>query len=117
MGRTVMGKILAVKSVYDQVEQTAREGVALGDPGRATSLLLSTMLPAGGVVRPVVDFSVMLALRIAFTAAAMALCVWLLVTGKPLGGLLIVPLLAIWIRRRAESGRLTRFSRRSAMPS
>lgn len=31
MGSTVMGKILAVKGVYDQAEQTAREGVALGE--------------------------------------------------------------------------------------
>jgi hypothetical protein len=54
----------------------------------------------------------MLALRIGFTAAVMAVVVWLLITGRPLGGLLIVPLLAIWIRRAAESGRLTRFARR-----
>jgi Flp pilus assembly protein TadB len=54
----------------------------------------------------------MLGLRIAFTAAVMALVVWLLMTGRPLGGLVIVPLLAVWIRRAAESGRLTRFARR-----
>ena len=50
----------------------------------------------------------MLALRLAFTAVAVALCVWLLASGKPLGGLLIVPVLAIWLRQAAESGRLTR---------
>jgi hypothetical protein len=44
--------------------------------------------------------------------------VWLLVTGRPLGGLLIVPLVAIWLRRAAESGRLTRrFAKRHAEPS
>ena len=59
----------------------------------------------------------MLGLRIAFTAVVMALVVWLLLTGKPLGALLIVPVLAIWIRRAAESGRLHRFSRYFANPS
>jgi hypothetical protein len=49
-----------------------------------------------------------LALRIAFTAAVFVLMVWLLLDGKPLGGLLIVPLLAVWIRTAAES----RFPRR-----
>jgi len=47
-----------------------------------------------------------LALRIAFTAAVMAVVVWLLATGRPLGALLIVPLAAIWVRRALES-RLT----------
>jgi Flp pilus assembly protein TadB len=59
----------------------------------------------------------MLGLRIAFTVAVMAVVVWLLLTGKPLGALLIVPLLAIWVRRAAESGRLHRFSRYFAKPS
>jgi Flp pilus assembly protein TadB len=59
----------------------------------------------------------MLALRVGFTAAVMALIVWLLLTGRPLGGLLIVPLLAIWVRRAIESGRLARFSNRFAKPS
>jgi len=56
----------------------------------------------------------MLALRVAFTVAATAVCLWLLSTGKPLGGLVIVPALAVWIRRAAETGRLTRFARRLA---
>jgi hypothetical protein len=43
-----------------------------------------------------------LGLRIGFTVAVMAIVVWLLATGRPLGGLLIVPLAAIWIRRLAE---------------
>jgi hypothetical protein len=47
-----------------------------------------------------------LALRLAFTAVVMTIVVWLLATGRPLGGLVIVPLLAVWVRRRAESGRL-----------
>jgi len=54
----------------------------------------------------------MLGLRIAFTTIAMVVVVWLLTTGRPLGGLVIVPLLAVWIRRAAESGRLTRFAHR-----
>jgi Flp pilus assembly protein TadB len=59
----------------------------------------------------------MLGVRIAFTAVVMAVVVWLLLSGKPLGGLLIVPLVAIWIRRAAESGRLTRFTQRFVKPS
>ena len=59
----------------------------------------------------------MLGLRIAFTAAVMAVVVWLLLTGRPLGGLLIVPLLAIWLRRSAESGRFQRLSKHFARPS
>jgi hypothetical protein len=53
-----------------------------------------------------------LALRIGFTIAVMALVVWLLAAGMPLGGLVIVPLLAVWLRHAAESGRLTRLVRR-----
>ena len=59
----------------------------------------------------------MLALRIGFTLAAVAVMVWLLSAGLPLGGLIVVPILAIWIRRAAESGRLTSFARRFARPS
>jgi hypothetical protein len=59
----------------------------------------------------------MLGLRIAFTIAVMAIVVWLLSTGKPLGGLLIVPLIAIWLRHAAETGRLSRFASRFARPS
>jgi hypothetical protein len=59
----------------------------------------------------------MLALRVAFTAAATAACVWLLATGRPLGGLVMVPALTIWLRHEAESGRLTRFAGRFAKPS
>jgi len=52
-------------------------------------------------------------LRIAFTVVVVAIMVWLLATGHPLGGLLIVPALAVWVRRAAETGRLTRFGRPS----
>jgi hypothetical protein len=48
----------------------------------------------------------MLALRIGFTVVATAVMILLLSTGNPLGGLVIVPIIAIWIRRAAESGRL-----------
>lgn len=49
----------------------------------------------------------MLALRLAYTAAAVVLLVWLLRAGQPLA-LLFVPLLAVLLRRSAESGRLQR---------
>ena len=45
----------------------------------------------------------MLALRIGFTAAVMALVVVLLQTGNPIGGLIVVPAVAVWLRRAAES--------------
>jgi hypothetical protein len=53
-----------------------------------------------------------LALRVAYTAIVLVVVVWLLRDGKPLGGLVIVPLLAIWLRQSAESGRLTQLARR-----
>jgi Flp pilus assembly protein TadB len=56
----------------------------------------------------------MIALRIAFTVAVMAIVVWLSSTGHPIGGLLIVPFFAVWVRRAAETGRLARFARRFA---
>lgn len=43
----------------------------------------------------------------------MAVVVALLKTGNPLGGLVIVPALAVWLRHEAESGRLTRLTRRA----
>ena len=55
--------------------------------------------------------------RLAFTVVVMAIVVWLSSTGNPLGGLVIVPLLAVWVRRAAETGRLTRFADRLARPS
>mgnify|MGYP000244589326 CR=1 FL=1 len=44
----------------------------------------------------------MLALRLAFTGVVLVLVVWLLRDGKPLGGVLLVPLAAIWLRQAAE---------------
>jgi hypothetical protein len=55
----------------------------------------------------------MLALRLAFTAAVMTVVIGLLTTGRPLGGLVIVPIIAIGIRRAVESGRVTRFVKAS----
>jgi len=55
-----------------------------------------------------------LALRLVYTVAVMALVVWLLRHGNPVGGLLLVPAAAVWLRREAESGRLTDSVRRLA---
>jgi hypothetical protein len=55
----------------------------------------------------------MIVLRLAYTAAVMVVVVWLLRTGNPLGGLLVVPAAAVWLRREAESGRLTTRLRRA----
>jgi len=43
----------------------------------------------------------------------MVVVIWLLRTGTPVGGLLIVPALAVWFRREAESGRLQARVRRA----
>jgi hypothetical protein len=59
----------------------------------------------------------MLAIRIGFTIAAVAAMVWLLSMGHPVGGLIIVPILAIWIRRAAEAGRFSGLTGRFAKPS
>jgi hypothetical protein len=53
-------------------------------------------------------------LRLAYTAAVMVLVVWLLKTGRPLGGLLIAPAVAIWLRLEVESGRLMNRIRRTS---
>ncbi|MBA3365548.1 MAG: hypothetical protein H0U03_07170 [Actinobacteria bacterium] len=58
----------------------------------------------------------MLTLRLGFTAAVMALVVWLLGAGAPLGAVAVV-LVGVWLRQAAESGRLTRFAGRAAKPS
>ena len=54
----------------------------------------------------------MLALRLAYTALVLVGVVWLLRSGQPLGGLVLLPLLAIVVRRSAESGRLARMAAR-----
>ena len=48
----------------------------------------------------------MLVLRLLYTAVVMAVVVLLLRSGNPLGGLLVVPAAAVWLRREAASGRL-----------
>jgi hypothetical protein len=48
----------------------------------------------------------MIVLRLLYTAAVMVVVIWLLRTGNPVGGLLVVPVAAVWLRREAESGRL-----------
>ena len=53
-------------------------------------------------------------MRLAYTIAVMATVVALAGSGQPLGGLVIVPLVAVWLRRMAESGRLAAFVRRGA---
>ncbi|MGH3005415.1 MAG: hypothetical protein ACRDOS_05840 [Gaiellaceae bacterium] len=58
----------------------------------------------------------MLALRGAFAVAVMAIVVWLLLSGQPLGALVVV-IAAISLRRAAESGRLARFANRAAKRS
>ena len=55
----------------------------------------------------------MISVRLAYTAAVMAVVLWLLEAGRPVGGLLIVPLAAVWLRREAESGRLVKRVRRT----
>ena len=50
----------------------------------------------------------MVLLRLAYTGLVMAGVVWLLRNGQPIGGLVLLPLLAIWLRRKAESGQLAR---------
>jgi hypothetical protein len=66
------------------------------------------------VVRPIL--LEMLALRGVFALAVMALVVWLLLSGHPLGALIVV-IAAISVRRAAESGRLARWVNRLAEPS
>jgi hypothetical protein len=55
----------------------------------------------------------MILLRFAYTVAVTAVVIWLLRTGNPVGALLIVPALAVWLRREAESGRLAARARRA----
>ena len=55
----------------------------------------------------------MIVLRLLYTAAVMVVVIWLLRTGNPLGGLLVVPAAAVWLRREAESGRLAARVRRA----
>jgi hypothetical protein len=54
----------------------------------------------------------MLALRLAYTVIAMTLIIGLLRAGNPVAGLLIVPIIAVSLRRAAEDGRLAEFASR-----
>jgi hypothetical protein len=55
----------------------------------------------------------MVILRLVYTAVVMVIVVSLLRSGNPIGGLLIVPGIAVWLRREAESGRLLAGVRRA----
>jgi hypothetical protein len=55
----------------------------------------------------------MIALRLVYTAVVMVVVIALLHGGNPVGGLLIVPAAAVWLRREAESGRLAARVRRT----
>ena len=67
-----------------------------------------------GLARPILPE--VLALRGVFALAVMAIVVWLLLSGHPVGALVAV-IAGISIRRAAESGRLARFANRVARPS
>ena len=91
-----------------------RSWIRAGALSSAQGLNRELISPSTLGLTPAIRIASMLALRFLFTAAVTAGCVWLLSTGKPLGGLVILPPLAIWVRHAAESGRLTRFARRFA---
>src|SRR3954453_8401330 len=55
----------------------------------------------------------MVIVRFIYTAAVMVIVVWLLRAGNPVGGLVIVPAMAVWLRRDAQSGRLAARVRRA----
>jgi hypothetical protein len=54
----------------------------------------------------------MILLRLVYTIAVMVVVIWLLRAGNPVGGLLIVPAAAVWVRHRAERGELAAAARR-----
>lgn len=64
-------------------------------------------------MRPPEDPLGIIVLRLLYTAAVMVVVIWLLRTGNPVGGLLVVPAAAVWLRRDAESGRLAARVRRA----
>jgi hypothetical protein len=59
------------------------------------------------------DRLAMIIVRLAYTAAVMAMVLGLLRAGNPVGGLVVVPAVAVWLRRDAESGRLVARMRRA----
>ncbi len=87
----------------------SREGSSRGQPCRIPLDLEAAS--ARGTIHE------MLALRFGFTIAVMPLVIWLLSTGRPLAGLLIVPIIAVWVRHAAESGRLLQLAKRGVRPS
>jgi hypothetical protein len=54
----------------------------------------------------------MIVLRLVYTAFVMVIVVALLRSGNPVGGLVVAPAVAVWLRRDAESGRLAARARR-----
>jgi hypothetical protein len=52
------------------------------------------------------DRVTMIVLRLAYTAVVMTVVIGLLRAGNPLGGLVLAPAAAVWLRREAESGGL-----------
>lgn len=56
----------------------------------------------------------MIALRLVYTAAVMVVVLWLASSGNPFGGLVVVPILAVLLRRSADSGRVNRLAKRIA---
>jgi Flp pilus assembly protein TadB len=64
-------------------------------------------------VGPVAPYTArMIVVRLAYTAVVMTLVLWLASSGNPFGGLVVVAVLAVMVRRSAESGRLNRFAKR-----
>ena len=55
----------------------------------------------------------MIVARLVYTAVVTVIVVWLLRAGNPVGGLVVVPAVAVWLRRDAESGRLAARVRRA----
>jgi hypothetical protein len=55
----------------------------------------------------------MIVLRLAYTAGVMVVVIGLLRAGNPVGGLVLAPAAAVWLRREAESGRLAGRLRRA----
>src|SRR4051794_29959172 len=58
----------------------------------------------------------MIVVRLLYTAVVMVVVISLLRAGSALGGLLIVPAAAVWLRPEAESGRLSPRVRRARRP-
>ena len=77
---------------------------------RARTVATDRPLDGGSAAQ---DRLAMIILRLAYTAIVMVIVVWLLRAGNPVGGLVVIPALAVWLRRDAESGRLAARVRRA----